>query len=217
MHAMRIGFIGAGRVGTALAVALSRAGYDVAAAADIDADASRRLAGIVPGCSLCSDNQAVADAADLVFLTVPDDGIAQAAGAINWRAGQGVIHCSGAASLDILASAAESGAAVGSFHPLQSFADLERALASIPGTTFAIEAESPLLETLAAMAEKLGGRWIRLGPGQRTLYHAAAVLAGNYPTALMSLAAGLWLKLGYTESVALRALAPLMRGAVENM
>jgi predicted short-subunit dehydrogenase-like oxidoreductase (DUF2520 family) len=214
---MKIGFIGAGRAGTALAVALSRAGYDVATVADVDVEASKGLASLLPGCTSTTDNQIVADTADLVFLTVPDDRIADVAAELAWRPDQAVVHCSGAATLDILAPAAERGASIGSFHPLQSFADLDRALASIPGTTFAIEAEGSLLATLSTMAEALGGRWIELKPDQRMLYHAAAVFAGNYPVTLISLAARLWRELGFAEDEARRALLPLIRGAVENM
>ena len=71
----RIAFVGAGRVGTALAVALARAGWDVVAVASRDEAARDRFAGLVPGARRFSEPQAVLDEAELVFLTVPDDAV----------------------------------------------------------------------------------------------------------------------------------------------
>src|SRR5204863_296524 len=82
----------------------------------------------IPGCRALATPQAVADAADLVLLTVPDDAIRAVADGVRWRPGVAAVHCSGAAGLDVLAAAAAAGAAVGSCHPLQSFADAAAAL-----------------------------------------------------------------------------------------
>ena len=42
--------------------------------------------------------KAVADAAELVFITTPDAAIATVASQVKWHAGQSVVHCSGADS-----------------------------------------------------------------------------------------------------------------------
>jgi len=213
----RIAFIGAGIVGTALAVCLKRNGYSVSAVTDIDQPSAERLAGLIDGCAVFAESQDAVDGADLVFVTTPDDAIAPAVDGLSWRRDQSVVHCSGAASRDILGAAERAGAQTGSFHPLQSFADLNQALKNLPGSTFAIEADGELLETLKVMTEDLGGRWLELKPGDKALYHAAAVFAGNYLSTVVKVAVDLWQVLGFSAEEALDMLLPLARGTIGNL
>jgi len=212
-----IGFIGAGTVGTALAVRLSGKGYQVVAVSSRTRASSERLAQAVSGCKVYDDGQAVAGVAELVFVTTPDDVIAPVVAGLNWHAGQSVVHCSGAASTDILEPARGFGADVGAFHPLQTFASVAHAIDNIPGSTFAIEAEELLLTTLKQMALALEGEWVRLGAGDKVLYHAAAVFACNYLYTLVKLSTDLWQVFGVSTPEATKALLPLLRGTVNNL
>jgi predicted short-subunit dehydrogenase-like oxidoreductase (DUF2520 family) len=178
---------------------------------------AEKLAGQVAGCRPFKDSQSLADSADLVFITTPDDVIATVATQVKWHRGQGVVHCSGADSTAILEPARKAGADVGGFHPLQTFAGVEQAIANIPGTTFGIEAEAPLLDTLKKMAEDLGGRWIELKAGDKPAYHAAAVMACNYLVTLVKMATDLWQTFAIPPDQATRALLPLMRGTIHNI
>jgi len=212
-----LGFIGAGTVGTALAVSSSRAGYRVVAVADINLAAAKRLGALIPDCPVYEAAQDVVNASDHVFITTPDDTIAAATAALEWRPDQNVVHCSGAASLDILESARKGGASVGSFHPCQTFASIEQAIRNLPGTTFAIEAEPPLLETLQHMSGSLGGEWIVLKPGDKALYHAAAVFACNYLVTLTQTAIDLFHHFDVPASRAIKILTPLLQGTINNV
>jgi predicted short-subunit dehydrogenase-like oxidoreductase (DUF2520 family) len=189
---VKIGFIGAGTVGTALAVLLSSKDYQVAGVSSRSRTSAENLAKAVDGCRVLDNNQDVADKADLVFITTPDDTIATVASQVNWHHGQSVVHCSGADSTAILEPARKSGARVGSIHPLQTFAGVKQAIENIPGSTFAIEAEEPLKSTLRDMATALGGHWIELKASDKVAYHAAAVFACNYLVTLVKLATDLW-------------------------
>ena len=212
-----IGFIGAGTVGTALAVRLSGKGYPVVAVASRTKASAQRLAEVVSGCWAYDEVQEVADNVQLVFITTPDDAIAKVAGELQWYPEQSVVHCSGADSTDIIVSARECGATVGGFHPLQTFASVAHAIENIPGSTFAIEAEEPLLSTLKEMASALEGSWVRLGAGDKVLYHAAAVIACNYFVTLVKLATDLWQTFGVPPQQATKALLPLLRGTLHNI
>lgn len=212
-----IGFIGAGTVGTALAVRLSEKGYPVTAVASRTPASAERLASLVNGCKVHHSGQAVADVAEMVFITTPDDAIAQVAAEVQWHSAQSIVHCSGAESLDILEPATNAGAQAGAFHPLQTLASVAYAIENIPGSTFALEAEEPLMSTLKEMVGTLGGRWIQLGPGDKVLYHAAAVMACNYLVTLVNLATNLWQTFGVPTSEATRALLPLLQGSVNNL
>jgi predicted short-subunit dehydrogenase-like oxidoreductase (DUF2520 family) len=214
---LKIGFIGTGTTGTALAVQLSLNGYAVVAASDKTVSSTRRFADMVPDCKIYQKNQAVADNADLVFITSPDDVIAPIAASLKWHSGQSVVHCSGAASLDILAPAREDGANTGAMHPLQTFASVSQAIDNIPGSTFGIEADEPLFSTLRDIALALGGTWIKLGPGDKVLYHAAAVLSCNYLVTLVKLATDLYKSFGVEPQQATEALMPLLQGTLNNI
>ena len=213
---MKLGFVGAGVVGTALSVSLAAKGYPVVAVGSRTRASAERLAERLPGCRALS-LQEVADEADLVFVTTPDDAIAGVVTDLRWHAGQAVVHCSGAASTDVLGPARSAGALVGGFHPLQTFASPEQAIQNLPGTTFALEAEPPLLDRLAGLATALGGTWVRLRPEDKVLYHAAAVFASNYLVTLVKLATDLWREFGVETPEATRALLPLLRGTLNNL
>ena len=216
-----IGFIGAGMVGTALAVALYRQGYRIAAVASRTRASTKRLAARVPGTKVCRTPQEVAEASSLVFLTVPDDVIARVAESVRWRNGQGVVHCSGSRSLEALEPARAQGALMGAFHPLQTFADPEGAAAALPGSAFVVEGDPPLLEELEGLARALSGWPIHLAPQDRVLCHVSAVTVCGLLVALLKEAAELWEGFqGDTKGrrdEALRALLPLAQGTVASL
>ncbi len=214
---LEIGFIGAGTVGTALATRLSQKGARITAASSRSLTSAERLASSLPHCHAYSSPQEVADVAELIFITTPDDAIAEVANEVHWHPGESVVHCSGAHSLDILKPVNQAGANVGSFHPLQTFADINQAVENLPGSTFAIEAEGPLLSTLKELTSLLDGDWIELKPGDKVVYHAAAVFACNYMVTLVELATDLWQTLGVPQKEATKALIPLLRGTVNNI
>jgi predicted short-subunit dehydrogenase-like oxidoreductase (DUF2520 family) len=214
---LKAGFIGTGTVGTALAVLLNRQGYQVAVTYDLNKAASENLAQRVKGCRVASGIQDVADNANIIFITTPDSVIPSIACLAKWHEDTAVVHCSGADSAAILEPARKSGAIVGCFHPLQTFAGVEQAIENIPGSTFAIEAQDPLLSTLKKMAAKLGGHWIKLNAEDKVAYHAAAVFASNYMVTLVKMATDLWQTFNIPTDQAIRALIPLMRGTLHNI
>jgi len=213
---VKLGFIGVGTTGAALARKLSDAGYPVVAVSSLGGDSARNVAGTIDGCQPVT-NQGVADVAELVLIATPDDAIAEVVCGVGWHRGQGVAHLSGADSVDILRPAHEAGAFVGAFHPLQTFASVVQAVENIPGSTFALEAGEPLLTTLKEMAEAVGGHWIELGASDKIIYHAAAVMACNYLVTLMKLSTDLWDNFGVSRQEAVRALLPLVRGTLHNI
>jgi len=214
---LKLGFIGAGTVGTALSVRLGSKGYPVVAVSSRSRTSAENLVRAVNGCHVYDSNQSVADNAQLVFITTPDDAIASVASQIRWHPGQSVVHCSGADSTDILKPAKEAGAQVGAFHPLQTFASVKQAIENIPGSTFALEADEPLLKTLKDMATALDGHWVELKASDKVLYHAAAVIACNYMVTLVKLATDLWQTFNVPPPQATRALLPLLKGTIHNI
>jgi predicted short-subunit dehydrogenase-like oxidoreductase (DUF2520 family) len=219
-----IGFIGAGKVGTALAALLHARGVDVAAVSGRTLSAGRRMAlsaRLDP--QTASERAATLARSQIVFLTVPDDDIGPLCEDIarkgGWWRGQGVVHCSGALPSAVLEPARRAGARVASFHPLQTFASLEAALANMPGSTFALEGDPDLVAQLQVFAELLDGTALLLEPEEKTLYHAAASIASNYTVTLATLASDLLVIEGVApdRATALRYLLPLLEGTINNL
>jgi predicted short-subunit dehydrogenase-like oxidoreductase (DUF2520 family) len=214
---LKLGFIGAGTIGSTLALKLNSQGYPVMAVSSRHHASAKKLAQAISGCSPVTNNQSVADRAKFVFITTPDDAIASVASQISWHQGQHVVHCSGADASDILEPAKKAGAYVGVFHPLQTFAGAREAMENMPSSTFALEAEEPMLGVLQEIAHALGGHWIKLKAGDKAVYHAAAVIASNYLVTLVKLATDLWQTFGVPREKATEALLPLIRGTVRNL
>ena len=214
---LKLGFIGAGTVGTALALRLNDKGYQVVAVSSRSQVSAENLAQAISHCRFFNNSQDVVDIAELVFITTPDDVIAQVASQLEWHGGQGVVHCSGADSTEILQPARKLGAHVGVFHPLQTFASTKQAMENMPGSTFTVEAEEPLLGTLKDMATALDGHWIELKASDKVIYHAAAVIACNYVVTLVKLATDLWQTFSIPPQQATQALLPLLRGTISNI
>jgi predicted short-subunit dehydrogenase-like oxidoreductase (DUF2520 family) len=215
---VKIGFIGIGTLGRGFALALDAVGCNVAAAASRRRSSADWLADRIPGCVAMDSAQNVADACDLVFITTPDAAITEVANSVQWRRNQGVAHCCGAASVELLASAAAQGAAVGAMHPFQTFAGLNQpadAARRLTGVTFAVAATGWLDDWLPKLAQTLGGRAIAVPDDLRPLYHASAVLGCGFVTTLLDAAISLWAGLGLDESDGVRAVVPLVRATVD--
>jgi predicted short-subunit dehydrogenase-like oxidoreductase (DUF2520 family) len=197
--------------------AIHATGYSISAVSSRDPHKAQTVA-----CAFFTEAVSPAEAArraDLVLLTVSDDAITTVAAELGaagaWRAGQYVVHASGVSPASALQPAAEYGAIIGAFHPLAAFATYD---ATLPrDITFAIEAPPPLRAILCNLAEMLGGHPLDLAPQDKTLYHAAAVIASNYTITLAALATQIFEQLGATPEQGLQALLPLMRTTLDNL
>jgi predicted short-subunit dehydrogenase-like oxidoreductase (DUF2520 family) len=215
----RIAVVGAGRCGSALAVAAHRAGYTVTAVTSRTPEHARALAARV-GAVAVGSAVAATRHADLILLTVPDAQISRVAATIAASGaslgGRSLVHCSGAHPAAVLAAGRQVAGAVGSVHPLQSLTGGDAA-GELRGSYFAIEADERLRPLLERLVCDLGGIPFAVPAGGRTLYHAAAVLAGNAPLALVARAAALLESAGVDAEVAGEALATLLEGAARNV
>ncbi len=210
------GIVGAGAVGTALGVALSRAGWPIHAVASRDAGRREQFTRLVEGARAFVEPQALIEEVELIILAVPDDAIASLASSVRMYSGQAMIHTSGALGAEVLEPAMAAGTQIGGFHPLVAFADTERAITALHGATVAIEGDDQLATLLAEMAGRLGATAVRLAPGSKAAYHAAAVLAAGGFVALLDAIAELGAVAGLDERGALAIYGPLIEGTLGN-
>ena len=211
-----IGIVGAGAVGTALGVALSRAGWPIHAVASRDPGRRDHFRSLVEVTRVFADPEPILDEVELIILAVPDDVVPALAGSLRMYSGQAMVHTSGALGAEVLAPAMAAGTQIGAFHPLVAFADTERAVAALHGATVAIEGDDQLAGLLADMAEAIGATAVRLAPGSKSAYHAAAVLAAGGFVALLDAIAELGRVAGLDEAGSLAIYGPLIEGTLGN-
>jgi predicted short-subunit dehydrogenase-like oxidoreductase (DUF2520 family) len=154
---VRIAIVGPGRLGRTLAVLLARAGHDVA---------------LVGRAAPLPD-------VDAVWLTVPDLAIAEVASDL--PPGPIALHASGATGLEVFGGRPRSG----SLHPLMTFPGPDLAIPDLRGVPAAVAGDAEAIATATALAGSLEMSPFEV-PGDRRLYHAAAVLAGNGATILLA-------------------------------
>jgi predicted short-subunit dehydrogenase-like oxidoreductase (DUF2520 family) len=213
-----LAIIGAGRAGSALAIAAHDAGYRVAAVASRRGEMAARLAGTVGARAVATPLAAVVEA-DLTLLAVPDGAISTvaasiAASGVSLR-GRGVVHLGARFGPEIIGSLRIAGAEVGVLHPLQALAGPDSA-SLLEGAFFRVDAGGTLRQWLLALVSALRATPLEIDPAKAPLYHAAAVLACNAPLALLAGATRLLEAVGVSAEDAHSALAALLEGAAHN-
>jgi len=212
---MGVGIIGAGTVGSTVAIKLQQRGYEICGVASRTQAKADLLAARVGSVSMPSEQ--VVYKSRIVLITTPDRLIAPLVQELQefFQPGQTVIHFSGSLSSGVMAPARLQGAKVLSLHPLQSFASIEVALNTIEGAHFAIEGDDPELGKRLVL--DLGGIPHLINSAGKPLYHAGACVASNYLVVLADVATRLLVEAGFAPSEALQALLPLMYGTLANL
>ncbi|MBN1828596.1 MAG: DUF2520 domain-containing protein [Deltaproteobacteria bacterium] len=213
--------IGCGKVGTAVAFLLNRAGYPVSSLMDLNPEARKRAYSLI-GAPSYDNASAAAAAAEIVFITTNDDSIENVCNEIASRGALNgnklVIHTSGAGGLSLFAAAKKCGASIACIHPIQSFTTIEGIIDTLPGSFFGITAAEETAKSKAlALVKALGGKPIFVDDRYKPLYHAAACIASNYLVALLDASSDLYQSIGLSEDDALRCLLPLVDGTLANI
>ncbi|MHB1127647.1 MAG: Rossmann-like and DUF2520 domain-containing protein [Bacillota bacterium] len=216
---MKIGIIGAGSVGSGVGFLLQEKGHEIIGVASrtiASRDKAAKLLG-APGMHAAQ----VARAAEVVLITTNDGAIGEVARELAkagaFSPGQTVMHMSGSLTSLVLGPAARSGAKVLSVHPLQSCANVERAIANLPGSIFSIEGDREAYPVAEQIVKDLGGEFFYINKEAKPLYHAAACVASNYLVSLLDLSRQLMLAAGMPPELAVNALMPLIEGTLDNV
>ncbi len=226
MAAKTIAIIGAGRVGSSVGLLLKRAGYSITAVVARTRESAEKARAFIGSGKALTDVVQAAMTADVIFITTPDGAIKTVCDAIasggGFRPGMLVVHTSGAHTLDLLASARESGAYRAVIHPLQSIPSRELGIKNIPGSYFRLEADPEVIALARGLVKALEGIELDM-PGwlsdksSPALYHAGAVAVSNFFVALVDFGLCFYQALGADKKEALKAVLPLIKGTLANI
>ena len=204
-------------MGAGLGLALIAAGNEVTHLVRSD-----RPAPVGAGLSVGDSEWAGAVArAGIVVIATPDAAIGPAARSL---AGLGVIgaqhvvlHLSGLLDRAALGPLQPTGAALGSLHPLQAVSDAAAAPERLRGAYAGIEGDERAVATAERLAGAIGMQAVRLPPGSKPGYHAAAAIASNLTVALYDLATRVARESGIPSAAVGPMYVSLLRGTVENL
>ena len=221
-----VSIIGTGRLGTALAVALSAQGYALRSLVARRVESARKAATLARKSATISDGNIAAAAAkqmrslppaDLFLITVPDDQIATVAAQLaklHLNPAPTALHTSGALSSEVLSPLAAQGWSVGSVHPLISVPD---ANAPISGAFWSVEGDRRAVRLAKTLVQDLGGTSFSIRTAEKPLYHAAAVMTSGNVTALFDVALEMLVACGLTRKTARQVLQPLLISTAHNL
>jgi predicted short-subunit dehydrogenase-like oxidoreductase (DUF2520 family) len=215
----RVGFIGAGRVGCALAWHCRRLGYSIAGVTDRKPKQAWVVYGLLRERYERLSSRDVAAASEVLFVTVPDAHIGPVFESVRrWlMPGTIVVHCAGAFGPEVFTRAREQGLGTLALHPVLSFSSHSQAIRSLPGTFFAADGSVTGLRFGRHLVRQLHGGWVTVRGPDRSLYHAMCVFASNFISALFDGAEEIAGELGISRRRAGVVLAPLARTVLDNI
>jgi predicted short-subunit dehydrogenase-like oxidoreductase (DUF2520 family) len=206
----RVFVLGAGRAGRALAHALGAAGVRV-----VGVHGRRPAEGTTSGAWPVTLREAT-----VVLVTVQDaelDAALRSLLGAPLAPGAVVLHASGGAEPPALDALRARGVHGGTFHPLLPLVDPARATEQLRRAWIGIDGDAPARAAARALAAALGARVLEIPAGEKARYHAAAVIASNFPVVLIALGIRLLAAAGVEAGAAHGALTSLLEGAAENL
>jgi len=219
-----VSIVGAGRLGKALAMTLSKAGYR------IEALVSRRRAHALKAAALVRHAASALGANELkllppskvILITTPDDEIRSVAQRLADAHGKRVqdrvvLHTSGALSSEVLNPLAAVGFQVGSLHPLVSVSDPRTGQGALRGAFYCVEGDAAAARRARVIVRDLKGQSFAIPSSNKPLYHAAAVMASGHVVALFDLAVEMLMQSGFSSANARRVLTPLLESTIKNL
>jgi predicted short-subunit dehydrogenase-like oxidoreductase (DUF2520 family) len=220
-HKPTLAIIGAGRLGTAIAIALERAGYRIetlVANSQVSANRSAKLLD-VPPLALAAKGLHRLRLTDIIIISTPDDYVAETATAllkVEKTSSQRcvVLHTSGALSSAVLRQLKRRKWSVGSLHPIISVSSRK---ASIAGAFWSIEGDQKSIRVAKELVNALNGKSFTVNSEKKPLYHAAALMSAGGVVALFDVALGMMIQSGVDRKTARKVLQPLIQSVVESL
>jgi predicted short-subunit dehydrogenase-like oxidoreductase (DUF2520 family) len=230
---LAVGIISAGRVGSALGVALERAEHVVVGCSAISRASRQRAERRLPDTPVLPVHE-VASRADLLLLAVPDAELAELVSGLavtgSVRPGVIVAHTSGANGIAVLNPLTEQGCVPLAIHPAMTFTGADEDIVRLSEACFGVTAADEIGYAIAqSLVLEIGGEPFRVREDARPLYHAALAHAGNHVItvvldAVEALRGALWGQelLGQElvgeapGGIAERVIGPLARASLEN-
>ncbi len=215
---MRIGIIGAGKVGTTLGKYLSIHGKNVTgfySRTHESADEAATFAETETYSSLCK----LVEESDVIFITTPDGVIPQVWGELLHQdiSNRIICHFSGSLSSHVFSGREEAGASGISMHPMYAFSDKFHSYEQFHTAYLTLEGDPEAVAVMKPMWEAIGHHVLTLKAEDKIKYHAAAAMASNEMLGLMQASLDILSECGFSEKDSMALLTPLVQGNIASM
>ena len=215
---MRIGIIGAGKVGTTLGKYLSIHGKNVTgfySRTHESADEAATFAETETYSSLCK----LVEKSDVIFITTPDGVIHQVWGDLLHQdiSNRIICHFSGSLSSHVFSGREEAGASGISMHPMYAFSDKFHSYEQFHTAYLTLEGDPEAVAVMKPMWEAIGHHVLTLKAEDKIIYHAAAAMASNEMLGLMQASLDILSECGFSEKDSMALLTPLVQGNIASM
>lgn len=215
---MKIGFIGAGKVGFSLGKYFVSNGIFVTGYYSMSPKSAKSAAEFTNSRMYNSLTDILKDS-DTLFITVPDDAIGTV-----WEymknldvKNKKICHCSGSISSAAFFDAENKGAYVYSIHPLCAVSDRYNSWHDLKNAVFTIEGSRQYLTQMQNLFTELGNTVAVIDTADKALYHVGAVMASNLVIALLAMGKDILKQCGFSEETAQKAILPLFRVNTDNI
>lgn len=207
---IKIGFVGAGKVGFTLGKYMAE--HDVHVSGYYSkSEESARLASEFTNTKCFNTLKEILASSDALFLTVPDGAIKDVWNSLKQYSltDKLICHCSGAMSSAAFSGIDRMGAFGYSIHPLFAINDRLQSYKEISQAYFTVEGTAEYLDFWKGFFEKMGNPVRCIAQGDKALYHSAAVFSSNLVIGLYEMSVRLLMKCGFDREGGMEALAPL--------
>ena len=217
----RLNFIGCGQLGKTLGSLWHQSGSLIIGDVLTRSMSSAESAVNTIGSGMPIDKISSMQSAALYLIASGDDDIESCSQQLSQsgllNSGDIVFHCSGAQTSDLLQDCKNVGASVASIHPIKSFANVNQAIASFAETYCGVEGNDEALKLLNPIFINIGANLLKISKQNKTLYHAASVIASNYLVTLQEISIKAFEQAGIDRQEAMAVLEPIVTGTTDNV
>lgn len=215
---MRIGIIGAGRVGCSIGKYLRIKGQELAGYYDVDSGAAKEAAEFTQT-DVFGTIQELLDSSDIIFITTPDTYIISVWEQIKTLSlkNQIICHCSGALSSDSFSKDENMTVSCCSIHPMLPFSNRFSSYEQLNNAFFTVEGDKKASDVLCELFRSFGNEVCIIDKSKKAKYHAAASILSNQVIAVLDMGYSLLTECGFTREEALRATSQLVTKNIENV
>jgi predicted short-subunit dehydrogenase-like oxidoreductase (DUF2520 family) len=217
---MKISIIGVGKLGGALAIALSRKSFTIENLLTRNSENAKKIAELIESKpKIIFESEFAEVSSGVILITTQDFEIENVVQKLkeNLRHKPTVFHASGSLSSDVLKDLKALGCKVGSIHPLVSVSDAGLGAERFADAYFCVEGDDEAVKVADQIVERLGGKSFSINAKYKSLYHASAVTACGHLIALVDVAIEMLTRCGIDEGDAQKILLPLIKSTVENL
>ena len=215
---MKVGFIGAGKVGFSLGKYLSINNIELSGYYSNNYESAVKASEFTGSIAYIEIAKLISDS-DIIIITTPDEAIEEIwSKMVSININNKIIcHCSGLLSSKIFSNISNHGACGYSIHPIYAFSDKYNSYKNLNQALITIEGKNEKINVLVDLFSNIGNEVKIISAKDKSKYHVASVFVSNHVIGLCSIGTKLLSQCGFSEDEAFDSLCPLIVNNINNL